>query len=76
MKISPVIAQKYCLEEGPGGQLGVWTRDGGSYAFFTPLQELEKREQAIKHIKHVQDSQVESAEDYYKRKINSHEWMG
>lgn len=78
LNITPALHQKYCLEKGPGGQFGVWTRNGGDYAFFTPLEEIQKREQAISHIKPVfhDSSDVESKEDYYKRKLNSHEWMG
>ncbi|MBR6163072.1 hypothetical protein IKQ26_04155 [bacterium] len=76
INITPAIQKKYCLEKGPGGEPGVWSRYGGDDCYFTPLTELLKREQAIEQIKHTQASKVESPEEYYKRKINSHEWMG
>ncbi len=31
-------------EKGPNEQLGVWTRNGGSYAFFTPAKDIAAKE--------------------------------
>ena len=31
-------------EEGPNRQLGVWTRNGGNYAFFTPAKDIKAKE--------------------------------
>ena len=70
-----ISSLKGCLEPGPNGQMGVWTRNGGNYAFFTPLSELEKQDTVTKQAK-TSSKQEESPEEYTKRKINSHEWMG
>lgn len=81
MAISPVIANlssKYCLERNPQGHLGVYTRNGGDDFFFTPIEELIRKEQETqapkKEFKSV--GVKETPEQYYQRKINSHEWMG
>ena len=82
MKVSPIVqitkaqASKYCLEKGPNGEPGVWTRNGGSYAFFTPLTELEAREKEPQKISIPQSCEEETPEQYYQRKINSSEWLG
>ena len=68
-----ISALKGCLEPGPNGQMGVWTRNGGNYAFFTPLSQLEKQDTFTKQTK-TSSKPDETHDEYMKRKI--HEWMG
>ena len=75
MNIS-ALSSKYCVEKGPNGDIGVWTRNGGNYAFFTPLSELEKQNEEKDKPVRVVRSKQETPEETYQRKINTHEWMG
>ncbi len=86
MEISPIIrnlSTKYCLERNPQGHLGAYTRNGGDDFFFTPVEELIRREQAEAAQAQTAPKQetrtvgvTESPEEYYQRKLFSHEWMG
>ena len=43
VKKQPKPANTSHYEKGPNGEKGVWTRDGGGYAFFTPAKVIEAR---------------------------------
>ena len=59
-------------EKGPNGVMGVWTRDGGGYAFFTPAKDIEaKLKEANATAKKPYE---ETPEEYKQRKLYSPEW--
>ena len=46
-KKQPQVSKTAHYEKGPNGEMGVLTRDGGGYAFFTPAKKVIEARKAV-----------------------------